>query len=119
MFELYSVPIDGSTPPIELNPSFGGQVFRDVLDFQLTPDGKRVVYRANQEFVLKVELFVVPVDRAGPLRKLNGKLVQGGGVSEYALSPDGTRVLYTADQDTDEVLELYTNRLTGKLRKAP
>ncbi len=121
--ELYGVPLDGSAGAIRL----GGplDLGRAVLEgFQLTPDGKLVVYVADQDADNVFELYSAPTDRSKDAHKLNGPLVRGGDVvlrwylggesislPFFQLTPDGRSVLYLADQDTDEAFELYRSSL--------
>jgi len=110
---LYSVPIDGGTP-LRLDATN-----RAVSEFSLSPDGTRVVYRADQDTAGVFELYSVPVGGGTPV-ELNGPLVAGGDVVAVypnpegpVISPDGTRVVYAADQETDEVVELYSVPIAG------
>ena len=76
---------------------------------KITPDSRRVVYRANQQAINVFELYSTPTE--GPASagiKLNGPLTTNGSVQDFfGISPDSGRVLYIADQDTDEMFELY------------
>lgn len=110
--ELYTVPLDGSSPPLKLSgaPVSGGDVR---AAFQVSPDGSRVVFLADREADERVELFSVPIDGSSGPVKLNAGLVAGGDVVStsgfpFRISPDGTRVVYRADQARDEVFELYS-----------
>jgi hypothetical protein len=48
VYELYSVPLDGSDSPVKLNSSLSGG--EDVQHgFQISPASRRVVYRADQD----------------------------------------------------------------------
>lgn len=112
--ELYSVPIVGpATGGAKLNLPLvtGGKVH----DFQISPDSKRVVYRADQQTDGVDELYSVAVN--GPASssiKLNGGLAPGKNVLRgFQISPDSRRVVYVADQDVDQVFELYSVPLTG------
>ncbi len=118
--ELYSVPLTGG-PMIKLNPTLapGGSV----LDSQLTPDGSRVVYRADQDADTVNELYSVPV-QGGSVTKLNPPLVANGDVLGDSTStallqegpqvtPDSSRVVYRADQVTDTVNELFSVPVGG------
>src|SRR6185503_420914 len=58
--EIYAVPIDGSKPPVKLNSPLA--FLHSVRAFELTPDGTRVVYVADQERLGVDELYVVPAD---------------------------------------------------------
>jgi len=112
-FELFSAPVDGSRRPVKLN----GWLARggDVLDgrtssrpFRLSPDGKRVVYRADQRADEVFELFSVPIDRSSEPIRISGDLPTGGEVEDdFAITPDGLSVLYRADQRTDGEYELF------------
>lgn len=114
VFELYSVPLDGSAPPVKLNKPLAAE--GDVSGvFRITPDSSRVIYIADQDTNDVDELYSVPL--AGPAAggiKLNPPLVSGGDVgyppasAYFSLSPDGTRVVYYADQETDGRIELFS-----------
>jgi len=108
--EFYSVPVAGPAGDgLKLNGPLasGGEVFGD---YQISPDGSRVVYRADQDTDDVKELYSVPI--TGPFGdgvKLNATLVPGGDVPGFRISPDGSWVGYRADQDTDDVYELYVS----------
>ncbi|MCS6909263.1 MAG: hypothetical protein NZM11_01650 [Anaerolineales bacterium] len=114
VFELYSVPLDASAPPVKLNKTLvaGGDVS---AVFRVTPDSRRVIYIADQDTNDVDELYSVPL--GGPAAdgiKLNPPLVSGGNVgyppanAYFSLSPDGTRVVYYVDQETDGRFELFS-----------
>lgn len=122
-FELYSIDFtSGQTRQLSDHVSVG-----DVLDFEISPQADRVVYRARSSANL-TELYSVQLVGGGST-KLNGPLVEGGNVESvtslangdrepattpaYAVSPDGSRVVYLADQAVDEVFELYSVPITG------
>ncbi len=105
--DLWSVPADGSAPPVKLNPALvaGGGVNRGLV----SPDGSRVFYVADQLVDERFELFSVPI--AGPSTlaiKLSGPMQAAGDVASASFSPDGQWVIYTADQTIDEKRELYS-----------
>ncbi len=111
--ELYSVPIAGPADAwIKLN---GPLVLNgNVVDYKISPDSSRVLYRADQVTNGVFELYSVPI--AGPAMegiKLNGSLVTNGSIFEFQVSPDSSQVVYRADQQTDEVFELYSVPLAG------
>ena len=124
-FELYSVPLDRSSPQVRLSgPMVAGGDVRYASNsqklFLLTPDQTRVLYLADQDVDETVELYVAPVDGSAPSMRLNGPLVPGGDVlptysgrAFLQFTPDSERVLYLADQDADEVYELYAVPLDG------
>jgi Tol biopolymer transport system component len=109
VYELYSVPLDGSDSPVKLNgsPVGGGDV---TAPFHISPDGRRVVYRADQDTDGVDELYGVSLDGSSSPIKLNGDLTGGGNVYfDFQISPDSEVVVYRADQDLDEVIELYAS----------
>ena len=126
-YELYSVPITGGAVT-RLNITLPD--FFDVAnDFQISPDGTRVVYRLKSTASIYADghpligsLHSVPI-QGGDSTMLNAPLVTHGIVSQFEISPDSSRVVYRADQDTDTVIELYSVPLTGgvptKLNKTP
>lgn len=76
--------------------------------FSFSPDGTKVVYRADADQVDTLELFVVNVASPGVAKQVNPALTGGGNVyTAFGFSPDSARIAYIADQDADEVLELY------------
>jgi Tol biopolymer transport system component len=111
--ELYSVATTGGAP-VKLNGPLvsGGDVSQTSSRF--SPDGNRVVYRADQNTDEKFELYSVPSTGGTPV-KLNGSLVSAGDVvaDSARISPDSTHVLYLADQDTDNKFELYNVPIAG------
>jgi len=110
--ELFSVPITGG-PAAKLSGAMvpGGDIFWLT---RFSPNGNRIVYRADQHTNDVFELYSVP-SAGGDVIKLNGLLPTGGGViqTQYPISPDGTQILYIADQDTDGVAELYSVSIAG------
>lgn len=119
--ELYSVPLDGG-PAVKLNGPLvaGGDVALSGQRrlAQVTADGTRVVYVADQLVDGVFELFSVPITGGASIR-LNDPLVAGGRISEensgaepFWLTPGG-QVLYRADQEVDERFELYSVACTG------
>lgn len=94
VYELYSVPVDGSAPPVKLSGPLtaGGDVTGDFL-----PLGDRVVFRADAGLDGRFELFSAPVDGSAPRTGLSGTLVSGGNVFRFHAAPGGERVLFVAD----------------------
>ena len=88
-----------------------------IIDFEVSPDGARVVYVADQNAGGVFELFSVPIGGGTPTR-LNGPLVAGGDVQfGFVVSPDSSRVVYQADEDVDDDFELFRCRwLVGSRR---
>ncbi len=107
VYELYLVNVASPGVSVKLNPSLvsGGWIRSG---FEFSPDGTKVLYRADQEVVDRLELYTVDVASPGSSHKVNSALVSGGNVySAFSFSPDNKTIAYVADQDTDEQLELY------------
>jgi Tol biopolymer transport system component len=94
---LYSVPTSGPpgesvrlTPPLVAD----GEIAR----FQISPDGRRLVYAAERIALSQAELYSVPIE--GPISSevnLNCPLGRNGTVPDIACSPDGLWVVYRAN----------------------
>ena len=115
-YRFYTVPIDGSTPPLELNDPLppGGGLFSAAMAVGPFPragnDGPElVVYTGDQETPGVSEAYVVPIDRDLAPTKVSPPLVADGDVQLVA-APQ-TFVAYVADQDANDVFELYLRRI--------
>ncbi len=78
---------------IQLYGSLGQPLRGDVTSFLVTPDGARVVYRADQDFDDVFELFSVPADRSSAPVRLNDPLGARADVNDFAISSGG-RVVF-------------------------
>jgi len=110
---LYSVPIGGSKEDsIKLSES--PVVQSTIFSFVISPDSKRVIYRADQSHDLHFELFSVPIEGGDSVR-LNIDLPEGGDVSRdnYEISPDSKTVVYRSDQIVDNRFELFSVPIIG------
>ena len=106
-YELYRVNLASPGVATKLNPQL--LTNRDVMDFVQSPDGSKVVYRADDLLIGLYDLYVVDVTSPGSATKLSGTLTAGGSVrSGYSISPDSARVLYRADQQMVDRLELFS-----------
>jgi Tol biopolymer transport system component len=107
VFEIFSVPITGGTR-VQLNGTLatGGDVLINGLD--ISPDGSRVLYYADQTTDEVFEAFSIPLN-GGTATKLNGTLAVGGDVSNAGLqfNSSSSQVLFHGDQTTDEVFEVF------------
>ena len=111
LFVVTAIPAAVRGTTMKLNPPLvnGG----NVTSSRISPDGTRVVYRADQDTDEVFELYSVPL-AGGPSTKLSGPMVNGGNTeSIFQNAPDSSRVIYFADQDTDEILELYSVPIDG------
>jgi hypothetical protein len=130
---LYSVGLDGSglallsasvVPGAGLFPGTSSTaVSRDEV-FQLTPDGRGVVFAADLRELGTWELFHAPLDGSASPRVVSGALPPGGdalgnGRPSFRISPRGDRVFYLADEETDGVVELFASPLRKVARRAP
>lgn len=115
--EIFSTPIDGSSPPVELN--VPRSINGNISALEVTSDSARVVYIALQEVPDAVELFSAPTaGGAAPLR-LNDTLPTGGDVKRMRLCPDASRVVYVADQSADNLFGLYSVPAAGGSAPVP
>lgn len=118
--ELFSVPIDGSASETRLNPALGpgmdvGGIFDgsfQTTSFQISPDGTRVVYVADQRFDGVLELFSVPI-AGGASTELAGGMVSGGDVLSFEAGPLSLGVVFRADKLVDGVDELFAVPFSG------
>jgi hypothetical protein len=101
--ELFTVPLDGSAPPVGLaglpNPAHlqGVQIVGDEVLFR----------RSQPEFGLAYRLLAAPLDGSAPARELNAP-VASGGVGTYRVDPAGARVAYLAAEAVFDRIDLNT-----------
>ncbi len=81
----------------------------DVLPgFLFTPDGTRVIYRADELTNGVDELFMVDVTVPGVSTVLSAALVGGGDVyNGFMVTPDSSQLVYRADQTANNLVELF------------
>lgn len=84
-FELFSVLVNGSRPPIRLTPPV--QAGRGVTQFQLTPDGTRVVYTDQL-----TRLFVAPFNGSAPAEWIT--TIHGS--YPFSIDPTSTRAFWAS-----------------------
>jgi dipeptidyl aminopeptidase/acylaminoacyl peptidase len=114
--ELYLVQIATQSLRGKLNADFADPA-QTVIDYQISPDGSFVVYRADQDTAGVRELYRVGLeDFAFEREKLNPPLDAGEQVTsilalsrKFAISPADRSVVYMADQEQDEIYELFVN----------
>ena len=113
-FDLFAAKVTSGGPTsFRLNtPSSFGDV---EPDFQISPDSRRVVYRADVLQNGRIDLYSVALRGVPSPVRLDGQTRLGGAVREFAISPDGRAVAYTADQDRGGVFELYRVPSDGSL----
>lgn len=105
--ELYETLFAGGTIGVRVNDVLvtpGG----NVIEFSISADSTRVVYRADQITDGRVELFRVQLSALGSSTRLNNPAMQANGnVGSFIITPDSSSAVFIADQDTDELFELY------------
>lgn len=109
---LHSVLLDGSAAPVALSqPAVSGGSVQ--LDFALTPDGARVVYRQDLNVDQRFLLFSVAIDGSSAPLVLNGPLTGGGDVAAFFLSAQGPRAVYRADAALNNSFRIYSVPVDG------
>jgi IPT/TIG domain-containing protein/WD40 repeat protein len=76
-FKLFSVPLDGSSAPVELSPSLTSS--GDVVSFTITPDSTHVAFTADATVDGRFDLFAAPIDGSSaalPLTTVSSSLVR-------------------------------------------
>ena len=93
-FELYSVPADGSAVPTKISSGLPfGTGDQGVSEFQISPDGTRVVFRADPNAGSGVDdLFSVAIDGSSAPLQLNTTAQRP--VSAFGVSPSGAWVAF-------------------------
>ncbi len=118
VYELYSAPVDASQGPVRISGSLvpGGDVAWSPRESHvaISPDGTRVLYRADQEQDGAVQLYSAPIEGAALPLRLSGPLVALGGVVDFALSADSRWVVYRANQEQVDSLELFSAPIDGR-----
>lgn len=114
--EIHSVPVAGGVPPTLLfRPSGTSGAPSDVLAFEFTPDGSKVVYLADPDVDEAVSLFCAKLrGNAAPVRLDPGSSTPcGGDVVSFLLDPSGRYAVFLSDQREDEIHELFRADLEG------
>jgi len=84
-----------------------------VLDYFVTPDGSRVVYRSWRAGGLGHELYTVAIDGSSAPVRLHPEQPALRGVEAFALSQDGQRVVFRADFADNENFGLWSAPVDG------
>ncbi|MBK6326908.1 MAG: hypothetical protein IPF56_13390 [Chloroflexi bacterium] len=111
VFEMFSVPLDGSLPPTKLNGTLVNPSFIDI-----SANSSWVVFTAGN-----TGLYSAPLDGSLPPIKLSDPLPSGGVIGPWSsqISPDSSQVVYLTNQYTDYVVELFSvsiNRSTSPIQ---
>ena len=93
--ELYSAPIDGSSPAVRLtNLGTNGSVHGDKI--HISPDGSLVTFISNQAVAEHFELYRVPITGPSSSAVVLNHASDGESVLDNLISPDGNNVVYRA-----------------------
>lgn len=103
VLELYSAPLDGSSPPVRLHGELpmGARVSTYALA------GSRVVYLVNLIGGDQPDLFSVPVDGGASPIRLNDPRPAGTTIHSFQITPDGAQVLYVLYQPSSGRRDLF------------
>ena len=107
--EVFSVPIGGGVS-LKLNPSMAGDGATAV---EISPDGTRVVYLADQTTAGVNEVYAAQMLTASSGTRLNTPMVSPQYADTVKIGPDGITVLYEADQTTPGTYQLLRVPITG------
>jgi Tol biopolymer transport system component len=118
VFQLYSAPADGSTPPTRLNGTLAADRDVDPAGFWLTPDGTRVLYLSDEGSDAVMDLWSVPTDGSTASALLLPTYtptqgIGGDGGAPLQFTPDGSEIVFRADLDRNDVYELFRLPVTG------
>lgn len=84
----------------------------DVLTFAVSPNGARVVYRADDQVDGLANLFSVPIGGGAPV-KLNAPLPATGDIIDFKIAPNSQRVIYRAVYNAAGQTELFSAPIGG------
>jgi Tol biopolymer transport system component len=116
---LVSVLAEGGEPTRLSTPFAVPPGFSRIRAIRVSPDGRRVVYAAEQDTPDLTDLYSVPIE-GGPITRLGGPVARGrtsasSAERHYRITPDGTRVVFVVDTTNDAggLTELYSVPTTG------
>ena len=115
---MFSVLALGWLAPARAQSTWDDLFFRhvagDAVAARVTPDGARVVFRADLDVDEVFEIFSAPTDGSAAPVQLNGTLTQHGDVGEdFEIAPDGSHVAFLADGRVNTIDELYCAPIDG------
>ncbi len=114
-YEIYSVNVDG-TNRIKLNkPLPENEKDYNIGGFSLTPDGKKVIYKAKIDNPHLYELYVSSTDGTTKV-KVNGELVSGRSIQNVITTSDSKYIVYMSDQEVRYKYELFSTTLGPRVK---
>jgi len=106
--DLFSVAIDGTSAPLQLNTT----AQRPVGGFGLSPSGTWVAFLGPDSAFGGggAELYAAPIGTAASAKQISDarRTIAAGSVVYADFSPDSTRAIYSADAVTDEVFQWFS-----------
>lgn len=113
--DLYTVNLDGSgntkiNPALPSGGNVEGLTYSSNID--ISPNGSKIIYIADQVTDEVYELFAVNWDGSGFL-KLNSALTSGGDVYLHRITPNSQSVVFSASLDSSSMIELYKVNIDG------
>lgn len=118
--ELYVVDATSTNPsPLKLNATLPASA--DVeSNYQWTPDGRAVIFRADADVNDTIELWRVRISSAGNPERLNqAGFASTSDVASFTISPDGTDIAFVADPVAGDVDTLYLVDISTVTAGAP
>jgi hypothetical protein len=109
---LLSVPVAGG-PLADLAASLGAGVSVDPLGILLTPDSRRVIFRATSAGSAQTGLYIAPVDGSSSAVSLAGELAAGEGVLSAGLRLAGDDAVVFLRQNAAGDRSLWAAELSG------
>lgn len=109
---LFSVPVDGSMAPTEVNFGPTAPHIIDIEDVALTDDGRAVFitdYTVNGNY----DLHFVPQTGGTASLLPDLDLPSGADLHNFTISPDGNFVAFSSDYQTVNLFELFVVPITG------
>jgi hypothetical protein len=111
---LYTAPVDGSAKPAKLTLPFPDSSF-GVIDFIISPDGKRAVYQTNNFQGDKSELNSVLLDGSAMPIKLNSSFSLDF-ITDLTITPDNKWLVFRARLKNASNRELYSVPIEGGMQ---
>ena len=106
VIELFSVPIGGGAATLLSKSPMPATGDVDPLSIRIAPDGRTVIFRADEDTDGVLELFSSGIASGGP-QKVHPDLAPDGDVVEALFTPDSRTIVYQADQETDGLFEIF------------
>ena len=119
--DIYTVPVDGSAPPVKVHPDL--PLGTQVVSYGFTPDGNSLLLRGDLEGTGTEEVFLASAAGGSAPLKLSAPLTPGTIASADGVTTDG-HVVYTAQLAGESEVAVYSvpigggtsQKLSGELR---